>query len=415
MTTGDPTRPSPSILDPDVPVAELVAPTRRAEARAAMALVAGLRDAGVAVRDLAVVARDLDDYEEPLYRAAVQCGIAPVFWTQLRVTRTRPFALIESVCGALDARELDAETLSRPLEHRWCPPGASGSEWPIDPAEVQRMADALPDGSRPPSGWRAAIRSTPCIDDRSLAYLEWLEEQPAPSPKAVTSVLGDVLEAYERLGLPVTKARDSPALLETERDARGVVRVRTLVRQLRHKYDDRLADGTVERSWGDVAELAGLIATQRPGRREHSNARAVDVLEANDVWQLDVPYVIAVGLVDGEWPRKTESALPPELCEEILAGTGRSRGLAPRPAWTDGRDRDQLDDVIRAAGNGLVVTRHAETTDGEERRRSYLLERLDPERIPDDERRRLVAPDRELPRAVHGMRPGGNGGAAPDE
>ena len=51
-----------------------------------------------------------------------------------------------------------------------------------------------------------------------------------------------------------------------ELDARAVVRVKTLVQQLRHKYEDRLDEGTLDRSWSSVTELSQLIATQRPGR-----------------------------------------------------------------------------------------------------------------------------------------------------
>ncbi|KKF39411.1 hypothetical protein FK85_28750 [Halorubrum saccharovorum] len=139
------------------------------------------------------------------------------------------------------------------------------------------------------------IESTDGVDDRFRRFVEWLDAAPAPEPESVASVLGETVEGYADRGLPETKAADSPALLDTETDARAVVRVRTLVRQLRHKFSDRLEAGTLERSWSDVADLAGVIATQRPGRREHSNARALDVFEANDVWTLEVPYVIAVG------------------------------------------------------------------------------------------------------------------------
>jgi len=118
---------SAPIDTPDVPTIEIASPTRRDEARSAMAVAAALRDSGVPVRDIAVAVRDLDPYEEPLFRAALQYGIAPVFWTQLRVTRTRPYALVESVCGALAGDTVDRETLLRPLELRWSPPGSGGS------------------------------------------------------------------------------------------------------------------------------------------------------------------------------------------------------------------------------------------------------------------------------------------------
>ncbi|WP_280537400.1 hypothetical protein [Halopenitus sp. POP-27] len=396
----------------DVPAVELVTTTRRAEARSAMATVAALRDAGVGVRDVAVVARDLDEYEEPLYRAAVQYGVTPVFWTQLRVTRTTPFALLEAVCEVLAATDLDAEALCRPLEHGWCPPDIphpasaadsdeiradSSTAWPLDPRTIRDGIAALPDGRRTIDEWAETLLETPSVDARIRTYVEWVRSCPDPSPDAVGAVFGDVVDASERAGLPATKARDSPALIETERDARAVVRLKALVRQLPYKYADRIAEGTLTQSWDDVADLARLIATQRPGRREHSNARAVDVLEANDVWLLDVPYVVVVGLVDGEWPRTSESPVPPELQEVVLAGAEGTSTLAPRTAWTDGRDCDQFDDACRAASRGLVLTRHTETMDGDPRRRSPLLDQLDCTAVDDDALRRLVGPDRRLP------------------
>ncbi|WP_237006232.1 hypothetical protein [Halobacterium rubrum] len=265
------------------------------------------------------------------------------------------------------------------------------------------MRQAVTDEPQTLDEWYSELDANPDVDERFVTYAGWLDGCPEPTPDAVANVLTDVVEAYEELGLPVTRENDSPALGETERDARAVVRVKTLVQQLRHKYADRLDEGTLDRSWGSVAELSQLIATQRPGRREHSNARAVDVFEANDVWLLDVPYVLAVGLVDGEWPQRTESVVPPELQAEIIRGDGRAGALAPRTAWTTGRDRDQLDDTLRAAGDGLIVTRHTESTAGEERRPSPLLNHLETDVVSADERRRLVSPERELPAAVRAM------------
>lgn len=403
MTASDRLALTEPLGDADVPVVELVTTTRWREARAVMATVAALRDHGVPVRDIAVVARDLDEYESPLYRAAIQYGITPVFWLQLRVTETRPFSLVESVCDVLGAEKPSRELLCRPLEHRWSPPSATAASWPIDPEITQASIQALPPEPQTLTEWHDELEANSSVDDRLVTYVEWLHNCPEPRPTEVTDTLIDIVESYEQLGLPVTKANDTPALVETERDARAVIRVKTLVQQLRHKYADRLADGTLEQSWSSVAELSHLITTQRPGRREHANARAVDIVEANDVWLLDVPYVIGVGLIDGEWPQKTESVVPAELQEAILHGEGDVGMLAPRTAWTTGRDRDQFDDTVRAAGSGLVVTRHTETTTGEERRISPLLKQLDTDVVPDDERQRLLGPERELPSTVRQM------------
>ncbi|WP_248517937.1 hypothetical protein [Salinarchaeum laminariae] len=388
--------------DADVPAAEIVASTRRNEARTVKATVSSLRNCGIPVRDIAVVVRDLDTYEEPLYRAAIQYGVTPVVWTQLRVTRTRPFALVESVCEVLGSEELPPAMLLRPLEHRWSP-RSSTSSWPVEPEAVQESLQALPDEAQTLSEWIEELEANAEIGERLVTYAEWLGDCPEPTPEATTDVLTGVVEAYEELGLTVTKENDSPSLVDTERDARAVVRVKTLIQQLRHKYADRLDEGTVDRSWSSAAELNQLIATQRPGRREHSNARAVDVFEASDVWLLDIPYVIAVGLVDGEWPQQTGSVVPPELQEAILRGDGRVGALAPRSAWTTGRDRDQFDDTHRAARDGLIVTRHTESPSGEERRPSPLLEHLDTDVVSAEERRRLVSTDRKLPDAVVAM------------
>ncbi|ADE03020.1 hypothetical protein [Haloferax volcanii] len=404
MTSSNRLSLSRPLAETETPVVEVVATTRREEARSAMAVVAALRDRGVPVRDIAVVVRDLDAYEPPFFRAAVQYGMAPVFWTQLYVTRTRPYALVESVCDALDAEELDSDTLLRPLEHRWAPVEATTDEWPVEPAALDRVRRALPGGSRTLEEWTEALEASDA-DPRVLTFADWLGTAPDPSPETVRSVLSDVVEGYAEHGLPVTKEADSPALLDTETDARAVVRVRTLVRQLRHKFDDRLDEGAVERSWGDVAELANVIATQRPGRREHSNARALDVLEANDVWALDVPFVVAVGLTADDWHRVTDSMVPPEFQETVLRGDGDVGKLAPRPSWVNGRDRDQFLDTLGAAGEAVIVTRHTQTVDGNEVYPSPFLDRIDARRINESDRQRLVSEERELPPEIRRLLP----------
>ena len=403
MTTSERLKLSRPFDPPTIPTVELVSPTRREEARSAMAIVVELRDRDIPIRDIAVVARDLDSYEQPLYRAAVQYGITPVFWTQLYVTRTRPYALVESICEALDADEPDRRTLLRPLEHRWTPFNEPADDWPIDPEILYRVKHALPQDARSIDEWIEILETIDDADSRFTTFVKWLDNVPEPNPETVTSVLSDVVEAYADHGLAVTKESDSPALLDTETDARAVVRVRTLVQQLRHKFVDRLDEGTLERSWGDVADLANVIATQRPGRREHSNARALDVREANDVWMLDIQYVIAVGMTADEWPRTTESAVPPEFQEIVLRGDDDTSKLAPRTAWTDGRDRDQFLDVFRAAQTGVILTRHIQTVDGDDVHPSPFLDHLDLETVAELHRQRLLSTDRKLPPEVQGF------------
>jgi ATP-dependent helicase/nuclease subunit B len=381
----------------------MVSKTRRDEARSVMALVAGLRERGVPIRDIVVVARDLDAYEEPLSRAAVGHDVAPVFWTQLRVTRTRPYALVESICDAVGDDEVDKRALLRPLEHRWTPPDVGGGDWPIEPQTIQRARNSLPEGALSLDDWMDVIDESDDADYRIKAFVHWLADAPDPHPSQVGSLLSDVVEAYAEHGLPETKSTDSPALLDTETEARAVVRVRTLVDQLPHKFADRLDEGALDRSWSAVAELANVIAKQRPGRREHSNARAVDVLEANDVWALDIPYVIAVGLTASEWPDETASPIRSEFQEAVLRGDGETSKLAPDASWIDARDRDHLADTLRAAANGVIVTRHAETVSGDRVYPSPFLEFFDADAVPDTELEQLRSTDRALPASVRTM------------
>ena len=403
MTTAQRLSLADPLDDADVPVAELVATTRREEARTAMATVAGLQDRGVPIRDIAVVARDLDPYEEALSRAAIQYGITPVFWLQLRVTQTRPYGLIESVCEVLGSAQPSRSVLCRPLEYRWSPPAATAASWPLPPKTIQHALQALPETAQSLDEWHEELDDNPAVDDRLLTYVEWLQACPEPTPAAVTDILLDCVDRYAEYGVPVTEENDSPALLETERDTRAVITVQTIIRQLSQKYAKQLDEGTHTRSWEHVGEIGQLIATQRPGRREHSNARAVDIFEANDVWLLDIPYVITVGLVAGEWPKHSDSVVAPELQEAILRGADRVGTLAPRTSWTTGRDRDQFADTVDTPTSGLIVTRHTETPAGDTCRPSPFLEQLDTTTVPDTERQRLVRPDGDLPAAIRGM------------
>ena len=390
-----------SPLDPpDVPVTEVVTTTRRQEARCGMAVAAELIDQGVPVRDVVVVVRDFENYEEPLSRAAIQYGLSPVFWRQLHVTRTRPYGLFRAICDLLDADEPSREVLLRPLYHRWSPAGNKSGDWPISAATIDRARTELPPQGRELPAWMELCQNHAEMDDRVELFVEWAVNAPDLSPDAITEVLDAVVDGYAGHGLSATKQSDNPALLSTETEARAVVRLRTLVQQLRHKFEDRLDEGTVAPTWEAVGDLADVIATQRPGRREHSNARALDVMEANDVWALDVPVVILVGLTESEWPRETDSALPAEFEEAVLTGSGDAENLAPRPAWTDGRDRDQLLDTLSAATRGVAAIRHARTFDGDDVRPSPFLERVERDRVPESEVSALLGSDRELPAAL---------------
>ncbi|MCU4744229.1 hypothetical protein [Natronoglomus mannanivorans] len=362
-----------------------------------MAVAAELTNQGVPIRDAVVVVRDFENYEEPLSRAAIQYGLSPVFWRQLHVTRTRPYGLIQAICDLLDADEPSREVFLRPLYHRWSPTNGELGDWPIPPKTIDRAGSELPLQEQELTAWVDLCQNQAEIDDRVEMFVEWAANAPDLSPDAITEVLGTVVDGYAEYGVPATKQGDDPALLATETEARAVVRLQTLVQQLRHKFEDRLEEGSVEPTWEAVGELADVIATQRPGRREHSNARALDVMEANDVWELDVPVVILVGLTDAEWPRETDSALPAEFEEAVLTGSGEAENLAPRPAWTDGRDRDQLLDTLSAAERGVVAIRHTRTFEGDDVRPSPFLEHIECDFVPESGVDALLGPDRELP------------------
>ena len=401
---------------PSCPVVELPAPTRREEARAVMATISELRDRGVDVRDIVVVARDLDPYEQPLTRAAIQYGVTPVFWTQLRVTRTEPYALIAALCTLFGAGDVAATTLLEPVAQRWAPPTDTAS-WPLEQSTIQAALEALPSGHRSIAEWAETIQ-THTTDERLTTYCDWLlsHAEREPTPETVGTVLGASIDAYRETSVPARKQADSPALMATETAARATVRVTRLVKQVSHKYDEWLADGTVSRSWDAVQELCELLATQRPGRREHSNAWAIDIMEANDVWALSVPFVIAVGATAVEWPAQIDSVVPTELQESVLAGAGETDIVAPRTAWGNGRDRDHFADAMRAAERGVIVTRYTQTADGGVVYPSPFLASLEMETVSEQARTQLVSTTPQLPEPIAALLPpSGESDTAPSE
>jgi len=393
-----------SNVDPDVPVAEVEVTTRYQEARAAMAVVATLREHGVPVRDIVVVARNLDGYEEPLTRAAIRQGVTPVFWTQIDLVETELYRLIVSLCELFGDAEPDSEVLLRPLELGWTPNEAT-DEWPLPAEMLAETSHRLPGDSRPIHAWNSLLDEARWTDRRVSEYVEWVANTPEPTPTTVAAVLGGVVESYRKSVLSDRQAADSPALLETETAARATVRMETLVEQVESKYNQRLSDGWTNESWTAVQGMCESLARQRPGRREHANARALDILEANDIWAREIPYVVIVGLVDGEWPIRTESTIPPELQHTILVGDGPAGRLAPRTAWHGGRDRDQICDTIAAATRGIIATRHALDVDENRQFRSPLLDHLDTELIDRAARQQLLNTDRALPKQIEPMLP----------
>ncbi|AZQ16076.1 hypothetical protein DOS48_14520 (plasmid) [Halorubrum sp. PV6] len=381
-----------------------------------MATLREIRDRGVDIRDIVVVARDLDPYEQPLTRAAIQYGVTPVFWTQLRVTRTEPYALITALCTLFGAGDVAAATLLEPLAQRWTPLTDTAG-WPLEQSTIHSLLEALPPGRRSIAEWAETVQ-THATDERLTTYCDWLQShaEPEPTPDTVGAALTPAIDAYRETGVPARQRADAPALMATETAARATVRVTRLVEQVTHKYDEWLADGTVSRSWETVRELCELLATQRPGRREHSNARAIDIMEANDVWALSVPFVIAVGTTAAEWPAQTDSVVPTELQEAVLSGAGGTDIVAPRSAWGDGRDRDHFADAMRAAERGVIVTRYTQTADGDDIHPSPFLASLDMETVSGQARTQLVSTTPQLPPEIAALLPpSGESDTAPSE
>lgn len=390
---------------PDIPVISLAATTRARESRLVMALVDTLRARGAGPRDILVVVPDFEEYEDVLCRAAIRYGLTPTIWRHLPVVDTEPFSLLVAFCRVLDTDTVSIETLCRPLQHGWSPPDAEPDTWPLAAASLHRLQEVAPGGDYSVASWQD--RSETLDADHNLdAYLDALAAQPAtPTPKTAELILRDVLERYIGDGLPQAVADDDPARRRTERLARATVRLEELLDRLRTKYELWLDNGWVDRSWETVADLLERIASQHPGRREHANANAVDIIAANDVWGRQVPWVIAVGLSAGTWPQYPETPVPTPLQRAVLAGDDALAQLAVRPQWDALRQHDQFVEAVTAATDGVILTHHTQTTDGVDRPPSPLLDRVSSTTVAGDGVRDIVASDRRLPAALEAILP----------
>lgn len=392
-------------IAPDYPVVEILAPSLDDEARTAMAIVDGLLDAGVHRRDVAIVAREIDAYEQSLTRAAIRYGTPPVCWNQIDLTHTRLYNLLVTICELLGADAVHPHDLSRALALGWIPPDPDADEWPLSTQAAVTACNDGPDGPLSLPEWEVIITQPWWPEPRVATLVTWLLDyaNTAPSQTAIKDVLGGVVARYREEVLPVVKMADGPALLQTETAARATVRLQTLVNHVAVKYRQQSPTTQSTTSWTEVAGLIESIANQSPGRREHANAYAIDILEANDIWQRDIPYIIAIGLVEGRWPLEPDSVFPPRLRQALLAGTGSTSIVVPRTQWVAGRDYDQFVETVESASAGLVVTRHTQTHDGIEPPRSSLLNLLDTETIDRTARQRLVSADRQLPAPIRSM------------
>ncbi|MFW5950159.1 MAG: hypothetical protein ACOCR6_02275, partial [archaeon] len=247
----------------------------------------------------------------------------------------------------------------------------------ISPPTAKTLAD-----------WRDRFAADGC-DGRILTLLDWLAHERSPTPDIVEAVLQGLVVRYHDHVLLKVKEADVPALLDSVTAARATNRLETLVGQVAAKYRARRTASRITASWTSVAGLIESVATQAPGRREHGNAREIDLIGPNDVWPRQVGYVIVVGLVEGEWPRAAESPIPSTLRRAINAGTGTAEPIVPRPAWTGGRAIDQFAEVIDAATEGVLLMRHTRTHAGETVPRSSLLETV-PTTAADEQARKSL-------------------------
>jgi len=370
------------------PVVELVGQTRHEEARIAVATAAGLLENGVSPSDIAITAVDLDPYEDLLERAAKRYGLTLAVWTPLNLKRTCPYQFAASLLAALRGRSegpLDIETLGKPLRLGWVSPQNQSLDEPLPADLVDRIVDRYHGTTLSITDWKREIAESDLQSETKryvIGYFNWLGTQPQqPSPDAVSDTIVEAMEAYEHAVLP-SEAGTEPVsdLAET---LRGFDRTMTLLETVQQRYSKWLDYGRTERSWRVVEELLDAFATTLPGRRELPTAAAIDVKEANDLWALEVPYVIAVGLVDTEWPRPIDSPVPSVSRAAISHQEGPKSGVRPHSSWTTARDHDHFVSAAAAASDLFVVTRFATDADGVDQQPSRFLDNLEPTHITD--------------------------------
>ena len=388
------------------PTVELVGRTRQEEARLAVATAAGLIEQGVSPSDIVIATADVDRYEDSLDRAAARYGRTLAIWTPLTLKRTIPYRLVAATLTLLAEREQGAvaiETLTEPLTLGWVP--ANGGSEPLAPAAIHEVARGHAGVTQSIDEWTATIAAADIEHAKKqdwVAYLNWIAAQPdAPTSKDVTDTLEPVCERYDETHLP--ERPGGKAVSELADTLRGFERTMELVTMSRRRYGRWLAAGRTDSQWSVVRELLESFATTVPGRRELPTAAAIDVKEANDLWALSVPYVIAVGLVDGEWP--TTPASPVPSAARTVIETTDITGVRPHSGWTTARDRDQFAAAHNAAGTAFVATRHERDSDGVEVRPSRFIERVETTRVPTEAQDRIMADPSSLPEPLRDCLP----------
>jgi len=305
-------------------------------------------------------------------------------WTPLNLKRTCPYQFATSLLAVLRGRSngaIDIETLGEPLRLGWVSPANGSIDDPLSPDRVDTLIDQYRGTALTIPEWNEHIAATE-LDGRTkrhlIGYLNWLDAQPQqPDSEAFLDTVLPVMEAYDESVL--LSQIDQEPVSEVAETVRGFDRTMTLLRTVHQRYSKWLEYGRTEREWAGLSELLDDFATTIPGRRELPTAAAVDVKAATDMWALDVPYVIAVGLVDSEWPRAVDSAIPP-VSRAALAQSDHPRASAVRPhsSWTTARDHDHFVSTVDAARELLVVTRFAADSEGVGQRPSRFLEDIEP-------------------------------------
>jgi len=387
------------------PAVELIGQTRHREARIAVGTAAGLIKQGISPSDIVITAVDLDPYEDLLERAAKRYGLTLAVWTPLNLKRTRSYQFAASLLAVLRARSggaVDMETLGQPLRLGWVPPQTTSISDPLSPKQVDTISNDFRGQTFSISEWTHQI-ATSDFEDRTkhhlIGYLNWLDAQPRrPSPDGFLNTIHRVMTAYDESNLPSQIGHEPVS--EVAETLRGFDRTLTLLQTVHQRYSKWLDYGRMERDWDAVYELLDAFATTLPGRRELPTAAAIDVKEANDMWALNIPYVIAVGLVDTEWPRTVDSAIP-SVSRAALARSDRTQRptIRPHSSWTTDRDYDHFVSAVAAAEKLLVVTRFATDADGVEQHPSRFLEDLETTYSTADVAE-LIADSTSLPEAI---------------
>jgi len=365
------------------PTIELVGQTRHQEARVAVGTAAGLIEKGVSPSDITITAVDVDPYEEFLERAAKRYGVTLAVWTPLNLKRTCPYQFAASLLAVFRARsagEIEIETLGAPLRLGWVSPENGSIDEPLPPDRVDTLIDQYRGRALTIPDWNEHIAATE-LNRRTkrhlIGYLNWLEAVPQqPDPESFLDTVLPAMEAYDESVLPSQVGEK--LVSEVAETIRGYESTMTLLRTVHQRYSKWLKHGRTEREWAGLSELLDAFATTIPGRRELPTAAAVDVKAATDMWALNVPFVIAVGLVDIEWPRTVDSVIPP-ASRAALAQSDQPQvsGVRPHSSWTTARDHDHFVSAVDAAEELLVVTRFAVDSEGVDWRPSRFLDDLE--------------------------------------